>query len=152
MLLFTAPSKDWDRCLYESGLYCRFEKAEKKNQVSGVVCLFNPGQASPSPLAACRGCQPRSTRSATSSTCSATRRGRFPTKGRWRPILTPSRWTTRLAPSRGHSALQVSTSTHFPWCWRCPSPTKSQGGILKGGRRANTSPGKLIAELGTKVP
>jgi hypothetical protein len=33
----------------QTGLYCRFEKA-KKNQVSGVVCLFNPGQASPSPL------------------------------------------------------------------------------------------------------
>jgi TIR domain len=54
VLLFTVPSKDWDWCLYETGLYCRFEKAEK-NQVSGVVCLFNPGQAAPSPLADLQG-------------------------------------------------------------------------------------------------
>src|SRR5882757_7476501 len=47
LLLFTAPSRNWDWCLYETGLYTRFERAEK-NQVSSVVCLFSPGQASPS--------------------------------------------------------------------------------------------------------
>src|SRR5580765_8737085 len=50
LLLFTAPSKNWDWCLFETGLYMRFDRAEK-NQVSSVVCLFSPGQASPSPIA-----------------------------------------------------------------------------------------------------
>src|SRR6476620_9089848 len=45
VLLFTAPSKNWDWCLYETGLYTRFER-DAKNQVSSVVCLFSPGQAS----------------------------------------------------------------------------------------------------------
>ena len=54
VLLFTTPSKNWDWCLYETGLYTRFEKAEK-NEVSSVVCLFNPGQASPSPIADLQG-------------------------------------------------------------------------------------------------
>jgi hypothetical protein len=54
VLLFTAPSKNWDWCLYETGLYTRFERAEK-NQVSSVVCLFSPGQASPSPIADLQG-------------------------------------------------------------------------------------------------
>jgi TIR domain len=51
VLLFTAPSKNWDWCLYETGLYTRFDKTE----VSSVVCIFNPGQASPSPLADLQG-------------------------------------------------------------------------------------------------
>ena len=50
-LLFTAPSKNWDWCLYETGLYTRFDRTE----VRSVVCLFNPGQASPSPLADLQG-------------------------------------------------------------------------------------------------
>jgi TIR domain len=54
VLLFTTPSKNWDWCLYETGLYTRFDKAEK-NEVSSVVCLFNPGQASPSPIADLQG-------------------------------------------------------------------------------------------------
>ena len=51
VLLFTAPSKNWDWCLYETGLYTRFDKAE----VESVVCLFSPGQAAPSPLADVQG-------------------------------------------------------------------------------------------------
>jgi len=54
MLLFTAPSRNWDWCLYETGLYTRFDKFEK-NEVSAVVCLFDPSQASPSPLADLQG-------------------------------------------------------------------------------------------------
>jgi TIR domain-containing protein len=54
MLLFTAPSRNWDWCLYETGLYTRFDKLEK-NEVSAVVCLYSPGQASPSPLADLQG-------------------------------------------------------------------------------------------------
>ena len=51
LLLFTAPSKNWDWCLYETGLYTRFDKAD----VRAVVCLFNPGKAAPSPLADLQG-------------------------------------------------------------------------------------------------
>jgi hypothetical protein len=54
VLLFTTPSKNWDWCLYETGLYTRFDKAER-NDVSSVVCLFNPRQASPSPIADLQG-------------------------------------------------------------------------------------------------
>jgi hypothetical protein len=54
LLLFTAPSKNWDWCLYETGLYCRFDKVEK-SEITAVVCLFNPVQASPSPLADLQG-------------------------------------------------------------------------------------------------
>jgi hypothetical protein len=51
MLLFTAPSKNWDWCLYETGLYTRFDRSD----ASSVVCLFSPGEASPSPLADLQG-------------------------------------------------------------------------------------------------
>jgi hypothetical protein len=51
LLLFTAPSKNWDWCLYETGLYTRFDKTE----IRAVVCLFSPGGASPSPLADLQG-------------------------------------------------------------------------------------------------
>ena len=51
VLLFTAPSKNWDWCLYEAGLYTRFDKSETRS----VVCLFNSGGASPSPLADLQG-------------------------------------------------------------------------------------------------
>jgi len=51
VLLFTAPSKNWDWCLYETGLYTRFDQSEAHS----VVCLFSPGEASPSPLANLQG-------------------------------------------------------------------------------------------------
>jgi hypothetical protein len=51
LLLFTVPSKSWDWCLFETGLFTRFDKTD----IRAVVCLFNPGQASPSPLADLQG-------------------------------------------------------------------------------------------------
>jgi hypothetical protein len=51
VLLFTAPSKNWDWCLFETGLYTRFDRAEARS----VICLFSPGGASPSPLADLQG-------------------------------------------------------------------------------------------------
>ena len=51
VLLFTAPSKNWDWCLFETGLYTRFDQTEARS----VVCLFSPGEASPSPLADLQG-------------------------------------------------------------------------------------------------
>src|ERR1700733_1526955 len=54
LLLFTAPSRNWDWCLCETGLYTRFDKWEK-SEISAVVCLFDPSQAAPSPLADLQG-------------------------------------------------------------------------------------------------
>ena len=51
VLLFTAPSKHWDWCLYETGLYTRFDRSETRS----VVCLFNPVDSVPSPLANLQG-------------------------------------------------------------------------------------------------
>jgi hypothetical protein len=51
VLLFTAPSKSWDWCLFETGVYTRFDNTD----IRAVVCLFHPGQASPSPLADLQG-------------------------------------------------------------------------------------------------
>jgi hypothetical protein len=51
VLLFTAPSKNWDWCLYETGLYTRFDRSEAR----AVVCLFSPGGIVPSPLADLQG-------------------------------------------------------------------------------------------------
>ncbi|HSQ01376.1 MAG TPA: toll/interleukin-1 receptor domain-containing protein [Candidatus Dormibacteraeota bacterium] len=51
VLLFTAPSNNWDWCLYETGLYTRFDRPEARS----VICMFNPGQSSPSPLADLQG-------------------------------------------------------------------------------------------------
>jgi hypothetical protein len=51
VLLFTAPSKHWDWCLYETGLFTRFDRAENR----AVVCLFNPADSVPSPLANLQG-------------------------------------------------------------------------------------------------
>jgi TIR domain len=51
ILLFTTPSKNWDWCLYEAGLYTRFDKVGD----AAVVCLFNPVDSSPSPLADLQG-------------------------------------------------------------------------------------------------
>jgi hypothetical protein len=51
LLLFTAPSKNWDWCLYEAGLYTRFDKVG----AASVVCIFNAVDASPSPLADLQG-------------------------------------------------------------------------------------------------
>lgn len=46
LLLFTNPSKNWDWCLYEAGLFSRFDKED----VTSVVCIFNPEGTPPAPL------------------------------------------------------------------------------------------------------
>jgi hypothetical protein len=51
LLLFTAPSKNWDWCLFETGLFTRLDRTE----IRAVVCLFDPFQAPPSPLADLQG-------------------------------------------------------------------------------------------------
>jgi len=46
ILLFTEPSRNWDWCLYEAGLFTSLGAAEDHS----VVCLYRPQNASPSPL------------------------------------------------------------------------------------------------------
>jgi TIR domain len=47
VLLFTNPSRNWDWCLFETGLYTRFDA----DDAHAVVCLYGPGQSTPTPLA-----------------------------------------------------------------------------------------------------
>ncbi|MGI9643981.1 MAG: toll/interleukin-1 receptor domain-containing protein [Ilumatobacteraceae bacterium] len=47
VLLFTTPVHSWDWCLYEVGLFVRFEQ---QDDVSSVVCLYDPDGQSPGPL------------------------------------------------------------------------------------------------------
>lgn len=46
VLLFTTPQHTWDWCLYEVGLYVRFDV----DDVTSVACLFDPAGAPPAPL------------------------------------------------------------------------------------------------------
>jgi hypothetical protein len=46
LLLFTSPSQNWDWCLYEAGLYTRFQD----DDVASVVSLYPPDGSAPRPL------------------------------------------------------------------------------------------------------
>lgn len=46
LLLFTNPTRNWDWCLYEAGLFTRFGEED----VISVVCLYPAGGEAPSPL------------------------------------------------------------------------------------------------------
>jgi hypothetical protein len=46
ILLFTTPHHTWDWCLYEVGLFVRFEA----DDVVSVACLYDPNGAPPAPL------------------------------------------------------------------------------------------------------
>lgn len=46
LLLFTTPSQSWDWCLYEAGLFTRFDQVS----AGAVVCLYDPESSPPSPL------------------------------------------------------------------------------------------------------
>jgi hypothetical protein len=51
LLLFTEPSKNWDWCLYEAGLFTSL------GDEHSVVCLYQPGGDSPRPLKSLQGVQ-----------------------------------------------------------------------------------------------
>lgn len=51
VLLFTRPTATWDWCLFETGLFTRNDL----DDVSAVVCIFDPATSSPSPLASLQG-------------------------------------------------------------------------------------------------
>ncbi len=51
LLLFTNPSSNWDWCLYEAGLYTRFQE----DHVCSVVSVFDPNRSAPRPLSNLQG-------------------------------------------------------------------------------------------------
>ena len=51
ILLFTRPTATWDWCLFETGLFTRHDT----DDVSAVVCLSDPTETTPSPLANLQG-------------------------------------------------------------------------------------------------
>jgi hypothetical protein len=51
VLLFTRPTATWDWCLFETGLFARTDLED----ISAVVCVFDPSTSSPSPLASLQG-------------------------------------------------------------------------------------------------
>jgi len=51
VLLFTTPAQKWDWCLYEVGLFMRFDE----DDISSVVCLFDPEGTTPGPLSEVQG-------------------------------------------------------------------------------------------------
>lgn len=51
LLLFTKPSRNWDWCLYEAGLFSRFDA----ETVHSVVSLYDPRTGPPRPLSSIQG-------------------------------------------------------------------------------------------------
>ena len=113
MLLFTAPTKNWDWCLYETGLFTRFDLADPRS----VVCLSAAGRARRARSRTCRVCRLTLRGLAPSWMRCAAGPGRFPTTGaagRSRPRSRPIGWRPPLAPSSRGSADRGPSSTHYP--------------------------------------
>lgn len=51
LLLFTEPTREWDWCLYEAGLFTKLDGEENQP----VVCIYNPDGQPPSPLVTTQG-------------------------------------------------------------------------------------------------
>jgi hypothetical protein len=51
LLLFTEPTRKWDWCLYEVGLFTTLEE----ENAEPVVCMYNPEHGPPSPLSGIQG-------------------------------------------------------------------------------------------------
>lgn len=54
LLLFTVPERNWDWCLYETGLFIQFAKAAEED-VRSVVSVFDPARGAPRPLSGVQG-------------------------------------------------------------------------------------------------
>jgi hypothetical protein len=133
MLLFTAPSRNWDWCLFETGLYTRFDKLEK-SEVSAVVCLFNPSQASPSPLADLQGVPADidKLRAFLDLICRET----WKISDDWRqgalaPNIEPEKVDAAARSIEKAFRLSGSTSTHFP-CHRLVLSLSESDNIANG--------------------
>ena len=136
VLLFTAPSKNWDWCLFETGLYTRFDRTETRS----VICMFSPGGASPSPLADLQGVPADASkiRAFLDALCRRT----WDVSDDWRrgalaPDITSDQWRPRLAPSPRRSAVRGQlrrTTRAIASCCPCPSPTISREGSPRARR------------------
>ena len=51
VLLFTWPSSNWDWCLFETGLFAKFDT----DDLSAIICIFSADGESPRPLASLQG-------------------------------------------------------------------------------------------------
>jgi hypothetical protein len=130
VLLFTAPSKNWDWCLFETGLYTRFDQTEARS----VICLFSPGEASPSPLADLQGVPATAdkVRDFLESLCCRT----WEISDDWRrgalaPEITSHRLNVAARAIADAFGRSGSASTYYraiAWYCRCPRPTTSREG------------------------
>ena len=134
LLLFTAPSKNWDWCLFETGLYMRFDRSE----IQSVICLFNPVDASPSPLADLQGVPANAdkVRALLDSLCRRT----WEVSDDWRRgALAPDITSSKLDDALDDAACAIadafgrsrSASTYYP-CHRLVLSLSESDDIAKG--------------------
>jgi hypothetical protein len=130
LLLFTAPSKNWDWCLFETGLYTRFDRSE----IRSVICLFNPVDASPSPLADLQGVPANAdkVRALLDSLCHRT----WEVSDDWRrgalaPDITSSKLQAAARAIADAFGRSRSASTYYP-CHRLVLSLSESDDIAKG--------------------
>jgi TIR domain len=130
LLLFTAPSKNWDWCLFETGLYTRFDRSE----IRSVICLFNPVDASPSPLADLQGVPANAdkVRALLDSLCRRT----WEVSDDWRrgalaPDITSSKLQAAARAIADAFCRSGSASTYYP-CHRLVLSLSESDDIAKG--------------------
>lgn len=130
LLLFTVPSKNWDWCLFETGLYTRFDKPD----IRAVVCLFNAGQASPSPLADLQGVPAKADK--IGAFLDALCRRTWTLSDDWRRgALVPEIWAERIREVaeaiEKEFSRSGSTSAHYP-CHRVVLSLSDRNSIARG--------------------
>jgi hypothetical protein len=130
VLLFTAPSKNWDWCLYETGLYTRFDRTDAR----AVVCMFSPGEAAPSPLANLQGvpAEPDAIRAFLDTVCRRT----WEISDDWRrgalaPEIAPDRLKDAAHAIADAFRRSGSASTYYP-CHRLVLSLSEPDDISKG--------------------
>jgi hypothetical protein len=130
VLLFTAPSKNWDWCLYETGLYTRFDRTDAR----AVVCMFSPGEAAPSPLANLQGvpAEPDAIRAFLDTVCRRT----WEISDDWRrgalaPEIAPDRLKDAAHAIADAFRRSGSASTYYP-CHRLVLSLSESDDISKG--------------------
>lgn len=137
ILLFTEPSKNWDWCLYEAGLFTSL------GDEHSVVCLYRPQGMAPSPLTTLQGvpAEPVAVGRFLTQLCRETWR----VARKWRlgalaPAITPeilAEATSQIvsqfpmAPSAGAVAAPPAQLTHYP-CHRVVLDLRAISGIATG--------------------
>jgi hypothetical protein len=134
VLLFTEPSKNWDWCLYEAGLFNRL------GNENSVVCLYRPGGTTPRPLSTLQGvpAEEESVQRFLDQLCRQT----WLVSQRWRrgpvapKVLEPtlrSVTATIVAafPKSGAVAVSTQNHAHYP-CHRVVLDLRGQEGVADG--------------------